>query len=109
MPDRFGAIPEVHLFLLNDDRLLLLRRCNTDYENGNYSVIAGGVEADEEVTAAAIREATEEVGIDVRPGGHRRGGRDAPKGGGRSRVGGVLPDRSLLERRDRQCGAMEPR
>ena len=67
MPDRFGVIPEVHLFLLNDDRLLLLRRCNTDYENGNYSVIAGGVEADEEVTAAAIREAREEVGIDVRP------------------------------------------
>ena len=67
MPDRFGAIPEVHLFLLNDDRLLLLRRCNTDYENGNYSVIAGGVEADEEVTAAAIREATEEAGIDIRP------------------------------------------
>ena len=42
MPDRFGVIPEVHLFLRNDDRLLLLRRCNTDYENGNYSVIAGG-------------------------------------------------------------------
>ena len=67
MPDPFGVIPEVHLFLLNDDRLLLLRRCNTDYENGNYSVIAGGVEADEEVTAAAIREATEEAGIDIRP------------------------------------------
>ena len=67
MPDRFGLIPEVHLFLLHDDRLLLLRRCNTDYENGNYSVIAGGVEADEEVAAAAIREASEEVGIDVRP------------------------------------------
>ena len=67
MPDRFGVIPEVHLFLRNDDRLLLLRRCNTDYENGNYSVIAGGVEAGEEVTAAAIREATEEAGIDIRP------------------------------------------
>ncbi len=67
MPDRFGLIPEVHLFLLDDDRLLLLRRCNTDYENGNYSVVAGGVEADEEVAAAAIREAREEVGIDVHP------------------------------------------
>lgn len=67
MPNRFRVIPEVHLFLRNDDRLLLLRRCNTDYENGNYSVIAGGVEADEEVVAAAIREASEEVGIDVRP------------------------------------------
>ena len=50
MPNRFRVIPEVHLFLRNDDRLLLLRRCNTDYENGNYSVIAGGVEADEEVS-----------------------------------------------------------
>ena len=65
MPDRFGVIPEVHLFLRNDDRLLLLRRCNTDYENGSYSVIAGGVEADEEITAAAIRRAKEELGIAI--------------------------------------------
>ena len=67
MTDRFKVIPEVHLFLMDDDRVLLLRRCNTDYENGNYSVVAGGVESDEEITAAAIREAGEEVGIDVRP------------------------------------------
>ena len=67
MPDRFKVIPEVHLFLLDDDKVLLLRRRNTVYENGNYGVVAGGVEADEEVTTAAIREASEEVGIDVRP------------------------------------------
>ena len=67
MTDRFKVIPEVHLFLMDDDRVLLLRRCNTDYENGNYSVVAGGVEANEEITAAAIREASEEVGIAVRP------------------------------------------
>ena len=66
MIDRFKVILEVHLFLLDDDKVLLLRRRNTDYENGNYSVVAGGVEADEEITAAAIREASEEVGIDVR-------------------------------------------
>ena len=66
MPDPFKVIPEVHLFLLHEGKVLLLRKCNTDYENGNYSVVAGGVEADEEVTAAAIREAREEVGIDVR-------------------------------------------
>jgi 8-oxo-dGTP diphosphatase len=43
----------VHLFFLRDpDQVLLLRRCNTDYEDGNYSVIAGHVESGETVTAA---------------------------------------------------------
>jgi ADP-ribose pyrophosphatase YjhB (NUDIX family) len=68
MSDRFKLVPEVHLFLLDrDSRVLLLRRCNTDYESGNYSVVAGHVEANEPVTAAAIREAKEEVGIQVQP------------------------------------------
>ena len=68
MSDRFRLVPEVHLFLLDrHGRVLLLRRGNTDYENGNYSVVAGHVEANEPVTAAAIREAREEVGIHVQP------------------------------------------
>ena len=63
MSDRFRLVPEVHLFLLDrHGRVLLLRRCTTDYENGNYSVVAGHVEANEPVTAAAIREAKEELG-----------------------------------------------
>ena len=67
MSDRFKLLLEAHLILLDDDgRILLLRRCNTDYENGSYSLVAGKVEADEEVTAAAIREAREEVGIETR-------------------------------------------
>ena len=34
MSNRFRLVPEVHLFLLDrDSRVLLLRRCNTDYEN----------------------------------------------------------------------------
>lgn len=66
MSDRFKLLLEAHLILLDTEgRVLLLRRCNTDYENGNYSLVAGKVEADEEVTAAAIREAREEVGIDI--------------------------------------------
>ena len=68
MSDRFRLVPEVHLFLLDRHcRVLLLRPCSTDYENENYSVVAGHVEANEPVTAAAIREVREEVGIQIQP------------------------------------------
>lgn len=65
MRSRF--VVAVHLFLLQDDRVLLLRRFNTGWEDGNYSVPAGHVDAGETVTAAAIREAFEEVGVSLRP------------------------------------------
>jgi ADP-ribose pyrophosphatase YjhB (NUDIX family) len=57
-----------HLFFLRDDEVLLLRRFNTGYEDGNYSVVAGHVEAGETVTTAAVREAGEEVGVRLAPG-----------------------------------------
>jgi 8-oxo-dGTP diphosphatase len=58
----------VHLFFLRDaDEVLLLRRCNTGYEDGNFSVVAGHVDAGETITQAAIREAREEVGVDIVP------------------------------------------
>lgn len=58
----------VHLFLRMDDRVLLSRRYQTGWHDGEYSVPAGHVEAGETVTASAIREAAEELGVSLTPG-----------------------------------------
>jgi 8-oxo-dGTP diphosphatase len=55
----------VYLLLLHEGQVLLLRRHNTGYEDGNCSVIAGHVDAGERVTQALVREAAEEAGIQL--------------------------------------------
>ena len=57
----------VHLFFLRDDQILLLRRFNTGYEDGSYSVVAGHVDAGETIAQASIREAKEEAGVFLEP------------------------------------------
>jgi len=64
---RFMAPCAVHIFFVDGDRVLLLRRANTGYEDGSYSVVAGHLDGGEEVIAAAIREAREEVGVMLDP------------------------------------------
>jgi 8-oxo-dGTP diphosphatase len=66
-PKRYRTISAVHLFVMHDEQVLLLRRFHTGYEDGNYSVIAGHLDGGEEVIAAMIREAREEAGIEVAP------------------------------------------
>jgi 8-oxo-dGTP diphosphatase len=67
MSSHFRLVSAVHVFLLRNGQMLLLRRYQTGYEDGNYSVVAGHLEGNETVVAAATREAREEVGIRFAP------------------------------------------
>ena len=60
-------VPASYLTLLKDNKVLLLKRFNTGYEDGNYSMVAGHVDPGETFTQCIIREAEEEAGIILKP------------------------------------------
>src|SRR3989338_10240764 len=65
MKIRNKAVPAVYILLEQDGKILLGRRCNTGYEDGNYQVPAGHVDEGELPTEAMVREIKEEIGVDI--------------------------------------------
>lgn len=67
MQERFKLIPEVHLLLIRDGKVLMLLRENTGYCDGMYSVVAGHLEGNESMRTAMSREIEEESGLIIPP------------------------------------------
>ena len=61
----FSLIPASYVALQRNGQVLLELRQNTGYRDGHWALVAGHVEPDESVAAAAVREAYEEVGVHV--------------------------------------------
>lgn len=64
---RFKVIPAVYLILVKDNKILLMRRFNTGYNDGNYSLPAGHLEGNESMKNAMVRETAEETGLTIQP------------------------------------------
>lgn len=68
MPRQYHTnIPASYLVLLRDSNILLLRRSNTGFWDGSYSLPAGHVESRESFSNAMVREAKEEIGVTLAP------------------------------------------
>jgi len=65
MAERFKIASAVYLVLRQDDQILLVKRANSGYMDGHYSLPAGHIDGGESALDAAIREADEEIGIQV--------------------------------------------
>ncbi len=66
--NRHMNIPASYLVLMNErEQVLLLRRFNTGFKDGMYSLVAGHVDAGETFTQGLMREALEEAGVIVSP------------------------------------------
>jgi ADP-ribose pyrophosphatase YjhB (NUDIX family) len=65
--ERFKLVPAVHLFLFREDKILLIRRANSGFFDGYYSVPAGHLDGNETAAQAMVREAMEEICITINP------------------------------------------
>jgi len=64
---RFKMKVGVFAIVMNEDKVLLLRRFQTGIADGRYVLPMGGHDGKEPLTHTMIREAKEEINIEVRP------------------------------------------
>ncbi|GAA4122009.1 hypothetical protein GCM10022415_25400 [Knoellia locipacati] len=65
----FALVPASYVYLLRGDEVLLQQRAHTGYMDGHWVAgAAGHVEPGESAVEAAVREAHEELGVDLREG-----------------------------------------
>lgn len=62
----FSVPVSVHLLLIKENKILLMRRKDTGFADGFYSMPAGKLEPKESVENAIIREVKEEINIDIK-------------------------------------------
>lgn len=67
MPERFKPYAAILVLLIKDDKVLLMRRFNTGWADGDYTLLSGHIDEGESATAAAIRETREEIGVHITP------------------------------------------
>ncbi|MDH6709210.1 8-oxo-dGTP diphosphatase [Kitasatospora sp. MAA19] len=66
MTSRYRSVVDVYVLLRRaDGRVLLMERANTGYADGQLCPPSGHLEQGESVIAGAIREAAEEVGVEL--------------------------------------------
>jgi len=63
--ERFKLIVSIYLVLIKNNKILLSRRYNTGYFDGNYSFPAGHLDGNETLKQGMVREAREEISIDL--------------------------------------------
>lgn len=64
--ERFKFIGSSYLFLIKENEILLQRRFQTGFEDGNYGVPAGHLDGNETTREGCAREMKEELGIEIR-------------------------------------------
>jgi 8-oxo-dGTP pyrophosphatase MutT (NUDIX family) len=65
MAERHRSIVDVHVILRRDGKVLMGRRANTGYGDGQLHLPSGHLEPGESVVDGVIREAVEEIGVGI--------------------------------------------
>lgn len=65
--ERFKLYAAAYLVLIKEGQILLMKRVNTGYQDGNYGLVSGHFNGGETAKQCISREAKEEAGITIFP------------------------------------------